>query len=162
MIAWPRAAHGDRRSPATGARHEPVVIERVQRLAPLEHHVVRDVDDDVDRAQPRGLEPAHQANLDEWDIVIDTNVYSAFKTNHPATVERLREADKLAEDGISAEVIDLRTLVPLDMEPVLASVAAILRAMCPDLPMPETMMRPLAASIRSTALLKLSSSPASS
>jgi pyruvate dehydrogenase E1 component beta subunit len=30
-------------------------------------------------------------------------------------------ADKLAQDGIEAEIIDLRTLRPLDMEPVLAS-----------------------------------------
>jgi hypothetical protein len=35
--------------------------------------------------------------------------------------------------------------------PVLASVAAILRAMWPDLPTPETMMRPWQARISSTA-----------
>ena len=28
-------------------------------------------------------------------FVIDTNVYSAFKTNHPATVDRLREAHEI-------------------------------------------------------------------
>ena len=28
-------------------------------------------------------------------FVIDTNIYSAFKTGHPATVERLREADEI-------------------------------------------------------------------
>ena len=34
----------------------------------------------------------------------------------------LEAADKLAEDGISAEVIDLRTLRPIDYDTVLASV----------------------------------------
>ncbi len=33
----------------------------------------------------------------------------------------LEAADKLAEDGISAEVIDLRTLRPIDYDTVLAS-----------------------------------------
>jgi pyruvate dehydrogenase E1 component beta subunit len=33
----------------------------------------------------------------------------------------LRAADQLAKEGIEAEVIDLRTLRPLDMEPVLES-----------------------------------------
>jgi pyruvate/2-oxoglutarate/acetoin dehydrogenase E1 component len=37
--------------------------------------------------------------------------------------EALRAADKLAEQGISAEVIDLRSLVPLDLETVLRSAA---------------------------------------
>jgi pyruvate/2-oxoglutarate/acetoin dehydrogenase E1 component len=41
----------------------------------------------------------------------------------PAVPDALRAADRLdAERGISAEVIDLRSLVPLDMETVLASV----------------------------------------
>ena len=34
----------------------------------------------------------------------------------------LRAADTLAKDGIEAEVIDLRTIVPLDMDTVVASV----------------------------------------
>jgi pyruvate dehydrogenase E1 component beta subunit len=38
------------------------------------------------------------------------------------TLEALRAADLLASDGIQADVIDLRTLRPLDMEPVLESV----------------------------------------
>ena len=40
----------------------------------------------------------------------------------------LKAAEELAGDGISAEVIDLRTLAPLDMETVLASVAKTRRA----------------------------------
>jgi pyruvate dehydrogenase E1 component beta subunit len=35
----------------------------------------------------------------------------------------LEAADRLAEEGVSAEVIDLRTLVPLDTKAILASVA---------------------------------------
>ena len=41
----------------------------------------------------------------------------------PAVVDCLAVADRLAtEDGVAAEVVDLRSLVPLDMETVLASV----------------------------------------
>ncbi|RPI24238.1 MAG: pyruvate dehydrogenase [Acidobacteria bacterium] len=40
----------------------------------------------------------------------------------PAVIDSLKAADRLAESGISAEVVDLRCLVPLDMEPVLRSV----------------------------------------
>ncbi len=43
--------------------------------------------------------------------------------------------------------------------PVEASVAAILRAMWPDLPMPETTTRPVQAYISATARATLSSSP---
>ena len=40
----------------------------------------------------------------------------------PAVADALRAADELAAEGIECEVIDLRTLVPLDMDTVLASV----------------------------------------
>ena len=40
----------------------------------------------------------------------------------PAVHDAIKAADRLAKDGISAEVIDLRSLVPLDMETVLRSV----------------------------------------
>lgn len=43
-------------------------------------------------------------------------------------VDSLAAAEDLAADGISAEVLDLRTLMPLDMETVLASVARTGRA----------------------------------
>ena len=42
----------------------------------------------------------------------------------------LSAADKLAEEGISAEVIDLRTLRPLDMETVITSVQKTNRVVC--------------------------------
>jgi pyruvate dehydrogenase E1 component beta subunit len=47
-----------------------------------------------------------------------------------ATVRALHVAERLAEDGIDAEVIDLRSLRPLDMETVAASVAKTNRALC--------------------------------
>ncbi|MEO1370630.1 MAG: transketolase C-terminal domain-containing protein, partial [Acidobacteriota bacterium] len=40
----------------------------------------------------------------------------------------LEAAEKLAEEGVDAEVIDLRTLVPLDEETILASVRTTGRA----------------------------------
>ena len=47
----------------------------------------------------------------------------------PAVPDALAAADTLAaEHGLAAEVIDLRTLVPLDMETVLASVRKTGRA----------------------------------
>ena len=47
----------------------------------------------------------------------------------PAVPDALAAAERLhAEDGLEAEVIDLRTLVPLDMETVLASVRKTGRA----------------------------------
>ena len=48
-----------------------------------------------------------------------------------ATVRALRVAERLADDqGISAEVVDLRSLRPLDVETVAASVARTNRAVC--------------------------------
>jgi pyruvate dehydrogenase E1 component beta subunit len=48
-----------------------------------------------------------------------------------ATVRALRVAEKLAADhGVEAEVIDLRSLRPLDVETVAASVAKTNRALC--------------------------------
>jgi pyruvate/2-oxoglutarate/acetoin dehydrogenase E1 component len=49
----------------------------------------------------------------------DVTIVSAGK----GTADALAAADALAEDGIDAEVVDLRTLRPLDVETVLASVA---------------------------------------
>ncbi len=48
----------------------------------------------------------------------DITVVSVSRMVH----EALAAADELATEGISVEVIDLRTIAPLDMEPVLASV----------------------------------------
>jgi len=50
---------------------------------------------------------------------VDVTIVSAMNTVH----ESLKAADALVADGIEAEVIDLRTLRPLDIPTVLASVA---------------------------------------
>ena len=47
-----------------------------------------------------------------------------------ATVRALHVAEQLAGEGISVEVVDLRSLRPLDMETVAASVAKTGRAVC--------------------------------
>jgi pyruvate dehydrogenase E1 component beta subunit len=47
-----------------------------------------------------------------------------------ATVRALHVAEQLAQDGVSAEVVDLRSLRPLDMATVAASVAKTNRALC--------------------------------
>jgi pyruvate/2-oxoglutarate/acetoin dehydrogenase E1 component len=49
----------------------------------------------------------------------DVTIVTALKSVHDA----LAAADELAGRGVSAEVIDLRTLRPLDTETILASVA---------------------------------------
>ena len=46
---------------------EPLEIERVHRLPELEHHVVGDVDDVVDRADAGSLEPLAQPAGDGAD-----------------------------------------------------------------------------------------------
>jgi pyruvate dehydrogenase E1 component beta subunit len=47
-----------------------------------------------------------------------------------ATVRALRVANRLAEEGINAEVVDLRSLRPLDMETVAESVRKTHRVLC--------------------------------
>jgi pyruvate dehydrogenase E1 component beta subunit len=46
----------------------------------------------------------------------------------PAVVESMLAAAKLEADGVSAEVLDLRTLVPLDVPAILESVSRTKRA----------------------------------
>jgi pyruvate/2-oxoglutarate/acetoin dehydrogenase E1 component len=61
--------------------------------------------------------PLGQANVARTGD--DVTIVSAGK----GAADALKAADALAEDGIDAEVIDLRTLRPLDVETVLESVA---------------------------------------
>ncbi|MGQ0632546.1 MAG: alpha-ketoacid dehydrogenase subunit beta [Sporichthyaceae bacterium] len=68
-------------------------------------------------AIPLGVAAVPRPGEDVTVVTYGTQVRSA-----------LRAADALAEKGISLEVIDLRTLVPLDMETVLASVERTRRA----------------------------------
>jgi len=67
----------------------------------------------------------------EDDVVIPLGEANVARSGDDLTIvsvgkgvpDALAAADALAEDGISAEVIDLRTLRPLDVETVLESVA---------------------------------------
>jgi pyruvate/2-oxoglutarate/acetoin dehydrogenase E1 component len=83
----------------------PVLFFEHKRL----YGLVGDVDDDL---VPIGV--AHVAREGT-----DVTVVSAMNGVHQA----LEAAETLAENGISAEVIDLRTLRPLDIPTILASVA---------------------------------------
>jgi 2-oxoisovalerate dehydrogenase E1 component len=56
-------------------------------------------------------------------IVVRAGVHATIVAYGPAVLDALTAADTLQDEhGIEAEVIDLRSLVPLDMETVLASV----------------------------------------
>ncbi len=71
-----------------------------------------------------------KSEVPEDEYIIELGVADIKKSGNeltivtwgPALHDALKVADKLGEEGISVEVIDLRTLVPLDMETVLASV----------------------------------------
>jgi pyruvate dehydrogenase E1 component beta subunit len=79
-----------------------------------------DVPRDLEHVTPIGL--ASIARVGK-DITLVSHGY--------ATVRALRVAERLAdEQGISAEVVDLRSLRPLDVETVAASVARTNRAVC--------------------------------
>jgi pyruvate/2-oxoglutarate/acetoin dehydrogenase E1 component len=83
----------------------PVLFFEHKRL----YSVVGDVDDE--------LVPIGVARIAREGT--DITIVSAMNGVH----ESLQAADALAEDGISSEVVDLRTLRPLDIPTVLASVA---------------------------------------
>lgn len=71
--------------------------------------------EEVDEAEyriPFGVARTHRSGSDVTIVGISTGVHAA-----------LQAATKLEVEGISAEVIDPRTLVPLDIDTILASVA---------------------------------------
>jgi pyruvate dehydrogenase E1 component beta subunit len=79
-----------------------------------------DVPRDLEHVTPIGLGSIAREGK---DITLVSHGY--------ATVRALRVAERLAdEQGISAEVVDLRSLRPLDVETVAASVARTNRAVC--------------------------------
>ena len=73
---------------------------------------------------PDFLTPIGRANVarEGGDITIVSHSF--------ATVRALHVAERLEDEGIDAEVIDLRSLRPLDMETVARSVAKTNRALC--------------------------------
>jgi pyruvate/2-oxoglutarate/acetoin dehydrogenase E1 component len=78
-----------------------------------------------------GTEPAATVHVPEESYTIPFGQAAIVREGKDVTIvgvamgvhNALKAADKLAADGVSAEVIDLRTLVPLDRETVFASVA---------------------------------------
>jgi len=77
----------------------------------------------------RGPAPTvdHQVPLGKANIVRSGSDVSLIGYGRPM-IDVLAVADKLAKDGISAEVVDLRTIVPMDEETILNSVAKTRRA----------------------------------
>jgi len=69
-----------------------------------------------------GLPPIGQAHVVRAGTDVTLIAYSAMVQS------ALEAAEELARDGVSAEVIDLRTLLPLDMATIAASVAKTHRA----------------------------------
>jgi len=87
-------------------------------------------DDPVLFCESQGLY-ATRGPVPEGDVLVPLGVSAVVREGGDATIvawgpavpDALKAAEELAGEGIECEVIDLRTLVPLDMEPVLASVA---------------------------------------
>ncbi len=90
----------------------------------FEHASLLNVEGEI-AAQPRAVDIDYAAVRREGtDVSLITYGGSLFKT--------MEAAAKLAEDGVSAEVIDLRTLRPLDDATIVASVAKTHRALIVD------------------------------
>lgn len=71
--------------------------------------------------------PGYRIPLGKANVVRAGNDVSVIGYGRPIA-DILAVAEKLASDGISLEVIDLRTIAPLDMQTVLTSVAKTRRA----------------------------------
>ena len=78
-----------------------------------------------------GTEPAATVNVPEESYTIPFGKAAIVREGKDVTIvgvamgvhNALKAAEKLATQGVSAEVVDLRTLVPLDRETVFASVS---------------------------------------
>lgn len=66
-------------------------------------------------------EEVYRVPLGRARVVREGNDVTIAATSH-MTLEALRAAETLAEDGVEAEVIDIRTLKPIDETPILESV----------------------------------------
>ena len=75
------------------------------------------------------LDPGHLTPIGRARVVREGSDITLVAHSYAAT-RSLAVAEQLAEDGISAEVVDLRSLRPLDLETVAASVARTNRALC--------------------------------
>jgi pyruvate dehydrogenase E1 component beta subunit len=83
------------------------------------YSVKGDVPEDDETLEPIGR--AHVVREGD-DLTVVAHSY--------ATVRCLKVAEQLAEEDVSIEVVDLRSLRPLDMETIAASVAKTNRALC--------------------------------
>jgi pyruvate dehydrogenase E1 component beta subunit len=75
------------------------------------------------------LDPEHVAPIGRAQVVREGSDITLVAHSYAVT-RSLEVAAELAEEGISAEVVDLRSLRPLDVETVAASVARTNRALC--------------------------------
>jgi 2-oxoisovalerate dehydrogenase E1 component len=87
-------------------------------------------DDPVLFCESQGLYAA-RGPVPEGDVLVPLGKSAVVREGGDATIvawgpavpDALKAAEELAGEGVECDVIDLRTLVPLDIEPVLASVA---------------------------------------
>ena len=75
------------------------------------------------------LDPEHVTPIGRAQVVREGSDITLVAHSYAVT-RSLEVAGQLAEEGISAEVVDLRSLRPLDVETVAASVARTNRALC--------------------------------
>jgi pyruvate dehydrogenase E1 component beta subunit len=75
------------------------------------------------------LDPEHVTPIGRAQVVREGSDITLVAHSYAVT-RSLEVAKRLAEEGISAEVVDLRSLRPLDVEAVAASVARTNRALC--------------------------------
>lgn len=114
-------------SPATVADARGMLLAALQEPDPVfifEHATLYPTEDEIDE----GAGPC-----DIGTAAIRRAGTDATLVAHGGAMPKVLEAaERLAREGIDAEVIDLRTLRPLDMETVLASVAKTHRAVVVD------------------------------
>jgi pyruvate dehydrogenase E1 component beta subunit len=75
------------------------------------------------------LDPEHVTPIGRAKVVREGSDITLVAHSY-AVARSLEVAERLADEGISAEVVDLRSLRPLDVETVAASVARTNRALC--------------------------------
>jgi pyruvate dehydrogenase E1 component beta subunit len=75
------------------------------------------------------LDPEHVTPIGRAQVVREGSDITLVAHSYAVT-RSLQVAEQLSKDGISAEVVDLRSLRPLDVETVAASVARTNRALC--------------------------------
>jgi len=101
-----------------------VVLESDNPTVYIDHQKLQGVTEQVDEAQgpiPLGVADVKRTGTDVTVVAVSVMVPRA-----------LEAAETLAQDGISVEVVDPRTLVPLDRETILKSVAKTGRVVIAD------------------------------